>query len=53
MLVLSRKIGEGFDIDDSIKVVILNVNNKQVRLGIQAPLKIKVLRCELKGKEKS
>ena len=53
MLVLSRKAGEGFDIGGVVKIVVLSVSGNQVKIGIEAPEKVKVLRCELKDREKS
>jgi carbon storage regulator len=47
MLVLSRKSGEGILIDGGIVVTILEARNGKVRLGIQAPEDVLVLRKEL------
>jgi carbon storage regulator len=47
MLVLSRHLGEAFLIGDDIKVHVLAVNSQQVRLGIEAPPEIRILREEL------
>lgn len=47
MLILTRRIGEGVVIGDEVRVVVLEVRGKQVRLGIEAPLEIVVLRDEL------
>ena len=49
MLVLSRRVGEELWIDDNIRVVVLETRRGQVRLGIQAPRDVPVLRKELLG----
>ena len=49
MLVLSRRVGEELWIDDNIRVVVLETRRGQVRLGIQAPRDVPVLREELLG----
>lgn len=46
-MILTRKIGEGLTIGDHIRVVVLEVRGKQVRLGIEAPLDLVVLRDEI------
>jgi carbon storage regulator len=47
MLILSRKIGEAITIGEHIRVVVLGINGKQVRLGIEAPTGLVVLREEI------
>ena len=47
MLVLSRKLGEKLLIDTDIVVTILGVQGNRVRLGIEAPLQVPVLRSEI------
>ncbi len=47
MLILTRKIGEPLLIGDNIRVKVLEIRGKQVRLGIEAPADIAVLREEL------
>ncbi len=48
MLVLARKVGEGFVIDGRIVVTILEVRGAdQVRLGIEAPADVSILRAEV------
>lgn len=49
MLVLERKIQEGFWIEDRIFVKVLGIGRKRVKLGIEAPLESKVLRGELRS----
>ena len=47
MLVLSRKVGESIVISDTIRVTVVQANNGRIRLGIEAPPKVIVLREEL------
>lgn len=47
MLILTRKLGESITIGDNIKVTILGIYGRQVRLGIDAPLKVVVHREEV------
>lgn len=47
MLVLSRKKGEALLIGDHIELTILEVTNDIVKIGINAPREINVLRKEL------
>lgn len=48
MLILSRKKGESIIIDGKIEVSVLDVSGDNVRLGINAPKEIAVIRSELK-----
>ncbi len=47
MLVLSRKVGETIMVDKNISIQILKVTGGSVRLGIEAPSDIRILRGEL------
>ncbi len=47
MLVLTRKAGERIVIDDNIIVEVLEVVGSRVRIGIQAPDGVTILRQEL------
>ena len=47
MLVLTRRIEEKVTIGDEIIVTILDVNGRQIKLGIDAPKQVKILREEL------
>lgn len=47
MLVLSRKINETIKIGDDIELRVLEVKGDSVRLGIDAPKSIEILRGEL------
>lgn len=48
MLVLSRKLTESFHIGDSVVVTILKIQGNKVRIGIDAPKELHVLRTELR-----
>ncbi len=50
MLVLSRKIGERIWIGDNIAVTVVRITGGGVRLGIEAPAELPVVREELKTK---
>lgn len=47
MLVLSRKIDERIMIGDSITLLVIDVDNDKVRLGIEAPRDVPVHREEV------
>lgn len=47
MLVLSRKLDEAITIGSDIKVRIISVRGGTVRLGIEAPQEVSILRSEL------
>jgi carbon storage regulator len=47
MLVLSRKVGESILISESIRVTVVQAANGHIRLGIDAPPEVRVLREEL------
>ncbi len=47
MLVLSRKVNETIKISDDIEIRILEVKGDTVRIGIEAPKSVDILRGEL------
>ena len=47
MLILSRRPGESVTLGDDIVVTVVSVNGNQVRLGINAPREVRVLRDEI------
>jgi len=47
MLVLTRKLGEKVVIDQNITLTILEVTGGKVKLGIDAPPEVSILRSEL------
>lgn len=50
-LILSRRIGESFLIGDDIEVVITGVTGGQVKVGVQAPDDVPIVRSELIDQE--
>ena len=51
MLVLTRDEGESIKIDDDIIVRIISVRGRHVRIGIDAPQEVKILRTELEDRD--
>ena len=47
MLVLSRKQNERIRVGDSVVVTVVRVSGDKVRIGIEAPANVRVLRDEL------
>ena len=47
MLVLTRRLDEAIVVGDEIVVTVLAVEGDRVKLGIQAPARLKILRREL------
>jgi carbon storage regulator len=50
MLVLSRKVGERILLGDQIKITVVRITNGGVRLGIEAPANVAVVREEVAQK---
>jgi carbon storage regulator len=48
MLVLSRKEGERIKLGDSIVITVVGVSGDKVRVGVEAPTDVVVLREELR-----
>ena len=54
MLILTRRVGESLFInDDEVAVTVLGVKGNQVRLGIDAPDDVSILREEVYQRKKS
>ena len=51
MLVLTRKADEQIVIGDDIKITLVRVRGNSVRIGIEAPREVRVLRGELAARE--
>jgi carbon storage regulator len=49
MLVLSRRAGERIQIGDSIEVTVVRIASGVVRIGIDAPAEMSVIREEIKS----
>ena len=47
MLVLSRKFDESIMIGDSVVVKVLSIQDGQVKIGIEAPKEVRILRREI------
>ena len=47
MLVLSRKVGQSIIIGNNIHVKIVEVRGQQVRLGVEAPESVSIIREEI------
>ena len=47
MLILSRRAGDALMIDGGVRIVVLGVEGNSVRLGIDAPADVRVLRGEI------
>lgn len=47
MLVLTRKIGEKIVIDGRVTITVLDLGRGKIRLGIDAPRDMEILRSEL------
>lgn len=47
MLVLTRKLEEKIVIDDHIIITVLRLSSGRVRIGVEAPKHVKVVRNEL------
>lgn len=52
MLLLARNIGETIVVADEIKITVLQINGKQVRIGVDAPKDVAVHREEIYQKIK-
>lgn len=47
MLILTRRAGESIQVGEDIEISVLEIRGNQVRLGINAPRDVLVLRSEL------
>ncbi|MEA4889106.1 MAG: carbon storage regulator CsrA [Clostridiaceae bacterium] len=47
MLVLTRRRNESIILDHSIKITILEIDSDRIRIGIDAPHNMKIMRAEL------
>lgn len=52
MLILTRRVDEGFHIGEDVHVEVLSVKGKQVRIGITAPKDVRVDRDEVRERIK-
>jgi carbon storage regulator CsrA len=49
MLVLSRKPGEKIHVGTAITITVVRVEGNRVRIGIDAPADVRLVRAELNG----
>ena len=47
MLVLTRRLGESINIGDDVKITVVDIDGKQVKIGIEAPRDISIFREEV------
>ncbi|HET7322048.1 MAG TPA: carbon storage regulator CsrA [Longimicrobiaceae bacterium] len=47
MLILSRRAGDSIIIGDGIRLVVISSDRRGVRLGIEAPSEVRILRGEI------
>ncbi len=47
MLILTRKVGQAILIGPDVAITVLNVRGDRVKLGIEAPAMVEILRQEL------
>ena len=52
MLVITRKKDEGFLIGENIKITVVDVSGDRIKIGIDAPKDVKIIRNELYDTEK-
>lgn len=52
MLVVSRKKDESIIIGDNIKVTIVEISKDRIRIGVDAPENVKIVRSELYDTER-
>ena len=53
MLVLSRREQEAIKIGDEIEVTVLSIRGGKVRIGIEAPREVRVVRDELSERDEN
>jgi len=47
MLVITRRLNESILVGDSVRIVILGIDGDRIKIGIEAPASLKILRAEL------
>lgn len=52
MLVITRKKDEGFLVGDNIKITVVEISKDRVKIGIDAPNDVKIIRNELYDTER-
>jgi carbon storage regulator len=52
MLILTRRAGESFFIGENIEVIVFETGTDRIRIGINAPAEIPIVRKEIKETQK-
>ena len=52
MLILTRKVNESIETDNGIRITVTEIKDKQVKLGIDAPANVTIIRSELRQTNK-
>lgn len=47
MLILSRKLGQGFHVGEGIRVTVVKIDGNSIRIGIDAPDDVSIRRHEI------
>lgn len=47
MLILTRKLGESIVVGDDVVISVESINGRKVKLGVQAPVEISIVRSEI------
>jgi len=47
MLIISRKKNEGIIINENTEITVIDIQGDRVRIGISAPIEVKIVRKEL------
>jgi len=53
MLVITRQPGDSILIGEDVKVIILEVSGDKIKIGIEAPRSVRIMRSEVLDTEKS
>jgi len=51
MLVLTRRVGQAVQIGSDVRISVVEIRNGQVRLAIDAPQSIRIIRSEVETQE--
>lgn len=52
-MIISRKPGESFTLGDDIKVSVLEITGDRIKIGIQAPKSVSIMRSEVADTKQS
>jgi carbon storage regulator len=47
MLILSRKLGQGFHVGEGVRITVVKIDNNSIRIGIDAPDHVSIQRSEI------